>query len=1121
MKKKKLLITLLFATIGLYALGQSVTTSSINGRVIDDKGEPVPFAIVMALHEPSGSSYGTSTRDDGGFNVPNIRTGGPYTITTSFLGYKTVTLSDVYLSLGEDRNFTFTLYDEGIELEEVMIVYTVNKTFNSDRTGAVTNLNTQNIQEMPTISRTIEDYTRLSPLSNGSSFAGRDNRFNNYTIDGNIYNNNFGLGSGQFAASNPISMEVIEEIQINIAPFDVRQGGFTGANVNAITKSGTNQFRGSLYAYYRNQQMLGLKIGEEKLSVDDAFTNIRGVSVGGPIIKDRLFFFASFEQEAASNPGDNRRASRPGLAPDGQTVSRVPAEHMDFVREQMKAIYGYETGPYENYPFGNEALRMNFRLDLNINPKHRASLRYNHYQAFRDITINGNSVRNVTRYGNTNRYGIEALTFRNANYSNDYKVNSLVAEVNSIISNRFANNLNIGYTYVQDPKRGIPGDQTFPFIEVLEWVGGDIPGGDINNQGTPLYYFSLGNELYSVGNLLANNIFNVTNNFSMFIGKHTLTAGVNFEYMTFDNAFNPNAHTFYRFNSYQNFLDVVVDRLPGAVPDGFAMSYSYAGPNDLPMDETAFGQFGVYLQDKFKINNNLVVTGGLRIDVPFFPIDLPRNDRLEEIAPEFTDPLDPNKIIIPDVSQLPPLRLLLSPRLSFNYDVFGDNSLQLRGGTGFFSGRIPFVWISNQVSANGVTRGMTGWDRYTRRTDDEGNPYWQENLWGQGGRPEWDGFKENPAFYKPSGDDLEAQVSRDINITDPDFKFPQVWRTNLAADYRLPFDIIATLEGIYSKDFNSPLAQNINLAEPAGTFSGIDQRPYYSSYTANSDFNEVMMLTNTNKGYYWSITAQLQKDFENGIVTSIAYTRGVSRDYGLIGGSQAGSLWPNVVQENRNDPEIGYSRFDQPNRIVGYVSLNTKVFNPINTTTISLYYIGGEGGRYSYVYSGNFGDRASRLMYIPKEQSDITFLPLNVGGQEISPAEQWNILDEYIKQDNYLSKHRGEIAERNGALLPWLHRFDLRVAQDIVFTNSPDRNKIQITFDILNVGNLINSEWGVSENVWQSAPINYVGRNSDTNLPEYRLNTISGTTGLPTETYRTVINIDQTWKAQVGVRYVF
>lgn len=1112
-----ILVFMLLNLCTLPVSGQGVTTASVEGVVLNMTSEPLPNANVVAVHTPSGTRYGAVTRGDGRFNLPNMRTGGPYTITASYVGYETDMANNVYLALGENRSMVFILLDAGTTLEEVIITGKLDRVFNSGRTGAVTNLDNQTINQMPTINRSINDYTRLNPQSNGSSFAGRDNRFNNYTIDGNIYNNNFGLGSGQFAGSNPISMEVIEEIQVNIAPYDVRQGGFTGANVNAITKSGTNEFRGVAYAYFRNEQMQGFKLGEERLSVDDAFTRTRGLSIGGPILKDRLFFFFNYEEEEASTPGDSRKASRPGLAPDGVTVSRVPAETLDFVRAQMKELYDYETGDYEGYAFANQGTRINARLDFNINASNKVAVRFNRFAAFNDVSINGNSLRYLPsnlRYNNTNRYGIEAMTFRNANYSIDNNVTSFVGELNSIFGSRFANNLNVGYTMIEDPIRSIPGGQAFPFIEVLEY-----------ENGTPLYFFSMGNELFSVGNLLSNNILNVTNNFSAFLGPHTITAGINFEHQTFDNAFNPTFNSFYRYNSYADFKASVIDKDVSVVPAAFAIGYSFTGSEAYPTDQTAFGQVGVYVQDKWQVNPQLSVSGGLRIDFPFFPIDLPSNPKLDTVrgnigttgAPDWVElnfyHPQTDALIKADVGKLPGVKPLISPRLAANFDVLGDNSLQVRFGTGFFSGRIPFVWISNQVNANGVTRGGFGI---------------LPNQWGTGNNPEWEGFQADVNYYRPDPSNLEAELGRDINITDENFKFPQVWRTNIGIDYRLPFGTVVTVDAIYSKDYNSPFAVNINLGDPTDTVfakEGLDPRPIFGRYAKYANFNNVMLLTNVNMGYYSSVTAQIKHDFKDFVSASLAYTRSVSKDYGLIGGSQAASLWPDVVKDNRNQPELGYSRFDSPNRLVGYLSLNTKMLSEKNTTSFSVFYFGGNAGRFSYTYSGNFGDGASRLMYIPVDDSEIKLLDITkvVDGEtvvDVSAAEQWDILDAYIKQDHYLSKNRGKVAERNGALLPWNHRFDFRMTQDINFTKNVNRYKMQITFDILNVGNLINSEWGVEQTVYQRNLLNYAGMDSE-KIATYRLNRITGTSDFPSESYREIVNINQLWRAQVGLRLVF
>ncbi len=1095
----KLAFVIAFMSLAVTAFPQGVTTAAMNGRVLDDQGQSLPGATVIAVHNPTGTTYGTTTRLDGGFNLPNIQSGGPYTLTVSFIGYRTEVIPDIRLGLGDDRNFSFTLIEDHIALDEVVVLGMTDRTFNSGRTGAATNIDSESIESVPTISRSINDLTRLTPQSSGTSFAGRDNRFNNYSIDGIIYNNNFGLGTAQFAGSNPLSLEAIEEVQVNLAPFDVRQGGFSGANVNAITKRGGNQFTGAVYTYYNDEGFLGTSIGEQELSAAEAFTRILGASVSGPVIQDRLFFFLSVEQETASNPGLQKVAARPGLPPDGLTVSRVPADELEFVSERMSALYDYNTGPYEGYDFGNEGLRLNARVDFNINQNNKLMVRFNRYEAFRDVTVNGNSLRyhpSALRYGNTNRFGIEAMNFRNSHYSVDNNVTSIVGELNTIINANMANNFRIGFNRVEDPIRSIPGEQTFPFIEVLEFDG-----------GTPLYYMTLGNELYSVGNELSNDIFNVTNNFSYYSGSHNFTFGVNFEYMTFANAFNPVLNGLYRFNSYDNFVAAVIDRDLSVRPDLFLQGYSFKGADDIPLDETAFGQFGVYAQDRFEVNSQLSLTFGLRIDFPFYPIDLPGNPNLDAMNLSFTNPRTGDNIV-PDVSTLPPARPLWSPRFGFNYDVFGDRTLQVRGGSGMFTGRVPFVWISNQVNNNGVTRGGYGLT---------------PAQWGENGEPEWQGFQEDVTFYRPDPATLDAEVSSNLAITDENFKLPQVWRSNLAADYQLPYEVIATLEGIYSLDINSPLAVNINSKEPARRLNNPHNYPFWDSgdYYDNPAFTDVIMLTNINEGYYASITAELSRRFGEYANARVAYTRSVSKDYGLIGGSQAASLWPNTVVDDRNNPELGFSRFDQPNRLIAHLSLNTRALGNRLNTNVSIIYDGGERGRYSYTYSGGFNDGAQRLMYVPSSMQDAYLVDkMSNGDLVMTAAEQWPILDAFISQDPYLSGNRGKVAERNGGKFPWQHRFDLRIAQDFQVRAGSNSYKLQGFLDVLNFGNLINSEWGVGETSVQNNLMNFEGIDANGN-GMFTINNIPGTSDFPTTTYRPVYSLSETWSAQIGLRLSF
>jgi hypothetical protein len=828
--------------------------------------------------------------------------------------------------------------------------------------------------------------------------------------------------------------------------------------------------------------MIGTKAGDITLDAGDSKNEIRGFRLGGPILKNKIFFFINYETETEDVPSFNKRALRPGETPDGLTISRVPAERLDFVRQQLNSIYGYETGPYEGYQFASEQERFNVRLDFNLLKNHKFSVRYNRYTAFTDVPTNGNSIRFIqTRYRNTDRTGIEAMNFRNTNYTNDRTVQSVVAELNSRLGNNMSNTLNVGYTSITDPKRGIPGGQDFPFVEVVE----------PDEAGNPLYYFSVGNELFTVGNLLENRVLNITDNFSIYKGNHTYTIGGNFEYMTFDNAFNPVFNGFYRFIGYDNFVNAVINR-DGTAPDAFAKSFAIDGSTTPPTDQTRFGQIGLYIQDEFQVTNNLKLTGGLRVDLPFYPIDIPGNSLLDELNKSFTD-AEGNEFT-PDVSTFPKVNPLWSPRLGVNWDVKGDKTTQFRGGTGIFSGRIPFVWLSNQVNGSGVIRGGLGYEG-------------QEVI--------DNGITFNPDVTAYNPENPSSTLSNELNLTDENFRLPQVWRTNLAVDQVLPFGIVGTVEFIYSRDVSTPIAYNPVLREPDATLAGPDQRPIWTSnYSNDEDFRNVFLLTNAQeKADYYSLTAQLQKQFDNGFFAMVAYTRSRARDLDAAGGSQAISLWPATVTSDRNNPDLSFAGFDQPNRLIGNLSYQTE------NTTISLFYDGGEAGRFSYAYSGNFGDASNRLMYIPNNGSEINFEEFTLNDEVLTAADQARIFDEYIDQDDYLSGKRGEVVDRNGAVRPWLNRFDFRITEDIKL--SPNgKNKLQLSIDILNIGNLINSEWGIPKVAFQENLLNYRGTN-DAGQPVYRLNTIPSTTDLPTESYRFSTSLGNTWRMQVGVRYLF
>ena len=1085
---KKLLLTLIVTLTAMIGYSQ-ITTSTMAGKVVDAEGVALIGASVVSTHEPSGSVYGTITNASGFYTIPGARVGGPYKIEVSYVGYEPTVQLNVYNNLGGTTVVDFTLSESGVVVDELVISGDRNAAFGDEKTGASLNLSKDVINSLPTISRSINDFTRMTPQSSGNSFAGTSSRFNNYTIDGNIYNNNFGLGSGQFAGGSPISLDAIEQVSVNLAPYDVRYSGFTGAAVNAVTKSGTNEFEASAYYLFRNDQMIGSKAGDIAVDPGNSSNIIYGARVGGPIIKNKLFFFASFEQESTATPGLQKRAAREGETPDGLTISRVPLSEALFVQESLMDIYGYDTGAPDSYDFASEQTRFNVKLDYNISRKHKASFRFNNYTAFTDVPTNRNSIRFIsTRYRNTSRQGVENINFRNNNYTNDRTVRSYVADLNSVISDKISNKFNVGFTQITDPKRGVPGGQDFPFIEVLE----------PDDSGNLLYYMSMGNELFTVGNLLENNIFNVTNNTTFYMNRHTITAGVNFEYMTFDNAFNPVFNGFYRFNSYQNFVDAVINQDPNVYPDAFAKSFALDGSTTPPTDNTRFGQLGVYGQDEFQMNDKLKLTAGLRIDLPFYPVDIPSNDLLDEKNKTFTDG-DGNEFV-PDVSVFPTVNPLFSPRLGFNYDVQGDNKTILRGGTGIFSGRIPFVWLSNQVNGSGVIRGGIGY---------EGQEVVDANIV----------FNEDVTAYAPA--DPANSLSNELNLTDRNFRLPQVWRTNLAIDQKLPLGINATVEFMYNRDVSTPIAYNPVLRDPEGTLSGPDERPYWidqeglSGYSNDEDFRNVFLLTNAQENAdYYSLTGQLSKAFDNGFYAMGAYTLSQARDLDASGGSQAISLWPVNVATDRNNPELGFAAFDQPNRAIGNLSYTT------SNTTIGIFYEGGNAGRFSYSYSGSFGDNSNRLMYIPNNASELTFEEFELDGELITADRQAELLDAYIDQDAALSGNRGTVAARNSGLRPWLHRFDLRLLQDVTFTKM-GKNRLQLSLDFINVGNLINSNWGVPMVENQDNLLN-LREITDAGVPVYRLNTIPGSNEFPTTTFRNTSNVlGNVWMLQAGVRYIF
>jgi outer membrane receptor protein involved in Fe transport len=1117
MKQFKRLFTMLtFLFISVIIFGQGATTSGINGRIVDANGQPLAGATVVAVHVPSGTQYGALANGEGIFTIQGMRPGGPYTIEASFVGFSKKTFTDITLFLGETFILNANLAESASELGEVVVIGAKPSAYGSEKKGATINISNRDISSLPSISRSISDFTRLSPLAGGSSsFAARDGRYNNINIDGSNFNDNFGLSSKNSpgGSAEPISLDAIEEIQVNIAPYDVRQANFTGAGINAITKSGTNSFKGSVYNYFRDETMNGTKVnGVYVPQATKSSTKIWGARVGGPIIKNKLFFFLNGEHETSTTPGMTYIATRPGVS--GTNVSRVPADSLQKFSDLLLNNFSYVTGPYEKYgSFNAENYKILARIDWNINKNNKFSLRYNMVNNTSDQLVNGASAPNPR--ASSNRVSNNAMSYKNTNYGFLNTVNSLSAELNSTFSGKFSNQLLATLTKMEDTRTSP--SSIFPFIDIWD--------------GSSQAYMSAGYELFTYNNNVLNDVYAITDNFTYYLGKHTITGGASFEYLTFGNSYMRYGTSYYRFANLQAFTNHINGGT--ARPIAFGMTYSYDPSNPAPVAALDFGELSGYLQDEYNLLNNLKVTVGLRFDKPLYINDLTDNAAVSALS--FYDGEKLN------LGAWPKSKTLASPRIGFNWDVLGNNSVKVRGGTGIFTGRLPFVFFTNQPTNSGMLQNTveltTTATLDSIRFDKDPNFNLDATNWNTTTKT------HDPLFPKTAGVSAPGSVAS----ISPSFKMPQVWRSSLGVDIKLPLDMTLTLEGLYTKDINAIVQRNANLIAPEGTltYAGPDARPIWNynlidnaGRRVNTAMSEAMVLENTNKGYSYSLTAQLAFPIVRNFNGMIGYTRSMAKDISGNPGSQAASAWSgNLSVRGQNDLDMSYSQYLTPHRIVSSLSYKYE-FSKNRATTVSLFYAGYPDGSFSYRYSNDFnmdgvnGD----LMYIPKDESEIIFADITTGTPAVvkySAATQATAFWAYVAQDKYLSKHKGEYAERNGAFYPWLHRFDIKFLQDFTVMVKEKKNTLQISWDILNVGNLINSKWGIRKRTITSGSLLTMKTKSITvgttkltvpdltadNKPQFQMVEINS--ALPTATFENIVTTSSTWGLQIGLRYIF
>lgn len=1066
--------------------GQGTTTSSISGVVSDMNNEPLIGATVFAVHEPSGTSYGVATNLSGGFNLPNLRVGGPYKITVSYTGFSEKVYEGVFLRLGENLRLDTKLDDSAIELSTILV--TGSSATTGQSAGASTQIQSADIEKMPTLNRNLSDYVRLTPQSSGydagTAFAGTNNRYNAIYVDGAVNNDVFGLAAsgtnGGSIGIAPFSIDIIDQIQVVMSPYDVSFGGFAGAGINAVTKSGTNNFEGTAYFFQLNENLVGrqnktlfnrihagkdpMDIPSERPKIAEFNNTLYGASIGGPVIKDKVFFFANMEIRQDETPRPFDFGTYAGNSDEGK---------LNDLRNHLINNYGYDPGTFGDASNKLKGLSFFGKLDFNLNNANKLTLRHNY--------VKGENTEQFA--GTPNR-----INFSNNGIFFPSVTNTSALELNSRIGNKFSNNLILGYTSVRDDRDPIGGD--FPYVYIVD-------GG--NNLVT------FGSEEFSTGNELNQDIISLTNNFKIYSGAHTVTIGTHNEYYDIYNLFLGQNYGTYRFNSVDDFINGV---------DAFEYRRAYSLVDNLTGDGSKAAaalravQLGFYLQDEWRMTSDFTLTGGLRLDIPFI-LDDPEEDTyfnntaLAAMVAKYPEASNVK------AGKAPQGQLMWSPRLGFEYDVNGNRNTIIRGGAGIFTSRIPFVWPAAMFNNNGLTQGRVDIQNGSVPfIADINNQYINEN------------------FKVPSGQ---------VDIFTQDFKYPQVFRTNIGVDTKLPWGINATFEGIYSKTLNNVLYTNIN-SDPTVSFNwsnGPDTRPIYGRKSLDPTYSEVYMASNTSDGYTYTLTAAFSKAFNFGLNATLAYTYGDAFAVSEGTSSQNSSQWRGQVHiDGRNQPVFGRSDFALGQRILSSLSYSINWNKGKNaTTTITLFYDGQQGSPYSYIIGGNNGRnlnnetgstaRNRSLIYIPAQMSDINLVNVTVGGQTLTAQQQWDNLNQFIESDPYLSKNRGKYAEKNSNWMPFTSFLDLSIRQDVGMKLGSKFHKLQFSFDVFNLANLLNSEWGV-----RYSPIGdfnnhflytFEGYAADNRTPRfsYRGGNKSGVDAL------NINDFSSRWRGRIGVRYIF
>ena len=1089
MRKLKFLFLCAMCSLAL-VMNAQVTTSALSGIVTDENQEPMIGATVTAIHVPSGTKYNTTTNMDGRYTINGMRPGGPYTVTVTYVGYDTSEANGITLQLGNTYNLDAPMSYGATNLGEI-VVTGIGSKFQTEKTGAVTNINNEQIRNIPTVTRSITDVTRLSPYSNGGmSFAGTDGRTANFTVDGSNFNNNFGLSDALPGGGNPISLEAIEEMQVAVAPYDVRQTNFIGGAVNAITKSGTNTFKGSAYIFHTNENMRGDAVDHTQIGKarDKMRVTTYGATLGGPILKDKLFFFVNGEMTKEPTVVNMWRASEDGVAVPDQYISRTTLADLERVSNFVRQKYGYNTGSWTDFPADENNYKLLARLDWNINQDHHLALRYNYTKNRYWNNPNGSSMDGATRMS-TARVSQKSFSFANSMYGMDNLVHSWSLDLNSRLSDNLSNQFLATLSKLNDLR--VSDSDEFPFIDITM----------TDAEGNRDNYMALGYELFTWNNAVHNTIWNLRDDLTWLKGNHKITGGLSFEHQMADNQYMRNGTGYYRYYSVDDFIN-------GAAPEVVCLTYGYGG-NNSPAARVQFNKAGIYAQDEWNATRNFKLTYGLRLDGLFFNNgDLMTNNAIKAIEYPGGRHIDTGK--------WPNSSLIVQPRVGFNWDMMGNKVLTMRGGTGLFSGRLPLVFFTNMPTNSGMIQYQA---QLSARNGIDMSQFAGGLVTDANGHATVDALKDRliAMGYPENVNPDMGTVPSSISAVDPDFKMPMVWKTSLAFDYNVPtsFPFTVTVEGIFNKNVNAASISDWSIPSVDGfeRFNGVDNRPIYPKNFRQG--TKAFVLENTSKGYGWIGNVTLNAQPVDWLSLMASYTHTVSKEITGMPGSAAESAFTYVpTTDGPNNIKLHNSQYVTPDRFILSATGHDKSGNHYG-----LIYETWRGGyNYSFMTTNDMnGDGYNYdAIYIPTDEQ-----VANGEFRFVNEDSKTRFMD-YVHANNYLKNHQGKVAEGYSVYSPWVHRVDLSYKHDFSFNVSGAKHTLQLLFDVKNVMNLFNSSWGVSKYLnpeigSDARVLKYEGRDAQGYA------TFSTPKAIHADTKTFVPNkaIGQCWNASIGIKYIF